>query len=67
MRIIFLKEQDILTKKLSMFLKKCGVKPPAYIKDVRPQVRDIDVRKISGISEDLSVRNAWKINERKRC
>lgn len=61
MRIIFLKEQDILTKKLSMFLKNVDVKSPAYIKDVRPQVRDIDVRKISGISEDLSVRNAWKL------
>ena len=50
-----------LNEETQYVLEKCGVKPPAYIKDVRPQVRDIDVRKISGISEDLSVRNAWKL------
>ena len=50
-----------LNEETQYVLEKCGVKPPAYIKDVRPQVRDIDVRKISGISEALSVRNAWKL------
>ena len=50
-----------LNEETQYVLEKCGVKPPAYIKDVRPQVRDIDVRKISGISEDLSVRNPWKL------
>ena len=50
-----------LNEETQYVLEKCGVKPPAYIKDVRPQVRDIDVRKISGISEELSVRNAWKL------
>ena len=43
-----------LNEETQYVLEKCGVKPPAYIKDVRPQVRDIDVRKIS-------VRNAWKL------
>lgn len=50
-----------LNEETQFVLSKCGVKAPDYIKDVRPQVKDIDIRKISGIDEDYSVRNAWKL------
>ena len=50
-----------MNEETQFVLSKCDVKAPGYIKDVRPQVRDIDIRKIEGIDEDYSVRNAWKL------
>lgn len=50
-----------LNEETQYVLSKCNVKAPAYIKDVRPQVKDIDIRKIEGIDENYSVRNAWKL------
>lgn len=50
-----------MNEETQLVLSKCDVKAPGYIKDVRPQVRDIDIRKIDGIDEDYSVRNAWKL------
>lgn len=50
-----------LNEETQFVLSKCGVKAPMYIKDVRPQVKDIDIRKIDGIDENYSVRNAWKL------
>ena len=50
-----------MNEETQFVLSRCDVKAPGYIKDVRPQVRDIDIRKIEGIDEDYSVRNAWKL------
>ena len=50
-----------MNEETQFVLSRCNVKAPGYIKDVRPQVRDIDIRKIDGIDEDYSVRNAWKL------
>lgn len=50
-----------LNEETQFVLSKCNVKAPDYIKDVRPQVKDIDIRKIDGIDENYSVRNAWKL------
>lgn len=50
-----------MNEETQFVLSRCNVKAPGYIKDVRPQVRDIDIRKIEGIDEDYSVRNAWKL------
>lgn len=50
-----------LNEETQYVLSKCNVKAPTYIKDVRPQVKDIDIRKIEGIDENYSVRNAWKL------
>ncbi len=35
------------------------VDTPAYIKDVRTQVRDMEIRKLEGSSRNLSLKNAW--------
>ena len=40
-------------------LKKFGVLPPDYMGDVRTQVIDIDVERVEGVSEDISLKNAW--------
>lgn len=35
------------------------VDTPAYVKDVRTQVRDMEIRKLEGSSRNLSLKNAW--------
>ena len=40
-------------------LKKYNIPVPEYIKDVRPQVSDIDIRRTEGVSKDISVKDAW--------
>ena len=42
-------------------LDRFGIKPPQFIGDVRTQVRDMEMRRIDGVTEDLSLRDAWKI------
>lgn len=39
---------------------------PAYIKDLRPQVTDIEIRKTEGIPGDLSLKKAWDIMRQSR-
>ena len=34
---------------------------PLYLTDIRPQVRDIEIRKTEGIPADLSLKKAWDI------
>lgn len=50
-----------LNEETQFVFKKAGIEPPEYIKDVRPQVCDIEIKKINGVSEKLSVRNAWRL------
>ncbi len=40
-------------------LKKYDIKVPEYIKDVRPQVSDIEIRRTEGVSKTISVKDAW--------
>lgn len=42
-------------------LERAGVTPPEYIKDVRPQVKDIELTRPDEVSEDISVKSAWNI------
>lgn len=50
-----------LNEETQFVLKKAGLKAPEYIKDVRPQVKDIEIRRTKGINRDLSVRKAWEL------
>lgn len=50
-----------LNEETQYVMNRSGVKPPQYIKDVRPQVKDIEIRRTQGVSDELSVRNAWKL------
>lgn len=40
-------------------LQKFGVKTPAYMSDLRTQVKDINIRKVAGVSSDISIKKAW--------
>jgi manganese-dependent inorganic pyrophosphatase len=48
-----------LNEETQFVLSHCGVDVPAYIKDVRTQVRDMEIRRLDGVSGKLSLKNAW--------
>ncbi len=48
-----------LNEETQFVLSHFGVDVPAYIKDVRTQVRDMEIRRIDGTSADMSLKNAW--------
>lgn len=37
------------------------VTAPSYMNDVRPQVKDIDIRKVEGAEQSISLKQAWSI------
>ena len=42
-------------------LQRFGVQPPVYIKDIRTQVRDIEIREMEGVSQEISLKKAWHL------
>lgn len=42
-------------------LERFGVQAPIYVKDVRTQVRDIEIRETEGVSRSLSLKKAWNL------
>ena len=50
-----------LNEETQYVMDKLGVQPPEYMKDVRPQVRDIQIRKTPGVSKEISVKTAWTL------
>lgn len=42
-------------------LNRFGVTPPAYLPDVRPQVKDIEIRKVEGVDREISLKRAWEL------
>ena len=48
-----------LNEETQYVLKKYNIPVPEYIKDLRPQVSDIDIRRTEGVSKDISVKDAW--------
>ena len=48
-----------LNEETQYVLKKYNIPVPEYIKDVRPQVSYIDIRRTEGVSKDISVKDAW--------
>lgn len=42
-------------------LDKFGVKTPAYMSDLRTQVKDIDIRKVTGVESGISIKKAWEM------
>lgn len=49
-----------LNEETQFVLSYYDVPVPAYIKDVRTQVRDMEIRTLDGTSGKLSLKNAWK-------
>ncbi|MBR5047985.1 MAG: putative manganese-dependent inorganic diphosphatase, partial [Eubacterium sp.] len=50
----------------SFVLNYFKAETPQYIKDFRPQVSDVEIRKTEGISGDLSLKKAWDIMRSQR-
>lgn len=50
-----------LNEETQYVLERFGVKPPLYLKDVRTQVRDIEIRETEGVSQNISLKKAWKL------
>jgi len=50
-----------LNEETQYVLEKSGVKHPRYIKDVRTQVKDIEIREIPGVSRNISLKDAWTL------
>ena len=48
-----------LNEETQFVLSHFGVGVPAYVKDVRTQVRDMEIRMLDGIKDGLSLKNAW--------
>ncbi|WP_026651057.1 putative manganese-dependent inorganic diphosphatase [Butyrivibrio proteoclasticus] len=48
-----------LNEETQFVLSHFGVDVPAYVKDVRTQVRDMEIRMLDGTSRKLSLKNAW--------
>ena len=42
-------------------LKRFGLPEPHLLEDVSPQVRDMEIRKVRGISGELTVKQVWEI------
>lgn len=42
-------------------LDRLGIQPPLYLKDVRTQVRDIEIRETEGASKEFSLKKAWNL------
>lgn len=50
-----------LNEESQYVMERFGVHPPVYIKDVRTQVRDIEIRETEGVSQDISLKKAWSL------
>ena len=48
-----------LNEETQFVMSYFGVETPAYVKDVRTQVRDMEIRMLDGTSKNLSLKNAW--------
>lgn len=42
-------------------LERFGVKIPPYMPDLRTQVKDIDIRKVTEVSSEISIKKAWAL------
>lgn len=50
-----------LNEESQYVMERFGVQSPVYIKDVRTQVRDIEIRETEGVDQDISLKAAWNL------
>lgn len=50
-----------LNEETQFVLEYFGVEKPEYIKDVRTQVQDLEIRKVHGVSDNISLKKAWNM------
>ena len=50
-----------LNEETQYVLKRFGVTPPALLSNVKTQVKDMDIRRISGIEGNVSIKRVWEL------
>ncbi len=50
-----------INEETAFVLRRFQQKPPRYFSDVRPQVSDVEVDKVEGIDQSISLKKAWDI------
>lgn len=50
-----------LSPETSYVLQRFGMRQPTYVNNIGTRVRDMEIRKIPGISEDISMKKAWNL------
>ncbi|MGN0479797.1 MAG: putative manganese-dependent inorganic diphosphatase [Hominenteromicrobium sp.] len=50
-----------LSPETSYVLQRFGMRQPTYVNNIGTRVRDMEIRKIPGISEDISMKKAWNM------
>lgn len=58
------KRAGIINSETSYVLDYFDVERPRYLDNVYTQVKDMDIRRIEGISKDISLKEAWLIMQR---
>ena len=53
-----------INEETQFVLRRFGVPAPDYMTDVRTQVMDIDVSRVPGAKENISLKMAWEIMRR---
>ena len=51
----------MLNQESDYVLRRFGVAPPRMCTDVNPKIRNVEYRRIDGVSRDTSMREAWAI------
>ena len=49
-----------LNEETAYVLRKFQVSPPSYLSNVHLQVKDLDIHKVEGIPEHISIKEAWE-------
>ena len=50
-----------LSPETSYVLHRFGMRQPTYVNNIGTRVRDMDIRRIPGISDDISMKKAWSM------
>lgn len=50
-----------MNEETQFVLKQFGVKAPDFVSDVKSQVKDIEIRKVNGVSGEISLKAAWNL------
>jgi manganese-dependent inorganic pyrophosphatase len=50
-----------VSEETSFVLQRFGVATPELLKDVRTRIEDIDIRRLPGVSKDMSLKEAWTL------
>ena len=50
-----------ISPETSYVLQRFGMRQPTYVNNIGTRVRDMEIRKIPGISEDISMKKAWNL------